>query len=67
MLFSMILFKFYVTIIFLERLSLNSNFLTGSLPSELGKLSKLIKLDISDNFLTGTVPGSFGINLKGEN
>ena len=41
-------------------LDLDSNELTGSIPSELGGLSKLEELDLSGNLLTGSIPYVLG-------
>ena len=42
-------------------LSLLSNQLTGTIPSELGKLSSLTWLQLLDNQLTGTIPPELGM------
>jgi Leucine-rich repeat (LRR) protein len=39
-----------------SKLSLSSNQLTSSIPTELGNLSKLESLNLSDNQLTGSIP-----------
>ncbi|XP_034216045.1 probable LRR receptor-like serine/threonine-protein kinase At3g47570 [Prunus dulcis] len=39
-------------------LSMSNNFLTGSLPSEVGDLVNLAELDVSGNKLSGTIPES---------
>jgi Leucine-rich repeat (LRR) protein len=39
---------------------LQNNNITGSIPSELGKLSMLQTLDLSDNFFNGKIPPSLG-------
>jgi Leucine-rich repeat (LRR) protein len=39
---------------------LQSNNITGPIPAEIGKLSKLHTLDLSDNFFTGKIPSSLG-------
>ncbi|CDP11109.1 unnamed protein product [Coffea canephora] len=44
----------------LEVLELRGNALSGSIPSNLGKLSSWEYLDISENKLTGTLPKSLG-------
>ncbi|XP_030924985.1 MDIS1-interacting receptor like kinase 2-like [Quercus lobata] len=44
----------------LVRLDLSRNWLTGSIPVEIGTLSKLTHLDLSFNNLTGRLPPSFG-------
>ncbi|XP_071905602.1 uncharacterized protein [Coffea arabica] len=44
----------------LELLGLRGNALSGSIPSNLGKLSSLEYIDISKNKLTGTLPESLG-------
>ncbi|KAI3948533.1 hypothetical protein MKW92_018102 [Papaver armeniacum] len=45
---------------FLQLLDLSSlKFLTGSIPSELGKLSHLTSLSLNSNQLNGTIPASF--------
>ncbi len=41
-------------------LDLGSNNLTGSIPSELGDLSKLKELNLSGNTLTGSIPSELG-------
>ncbi|KAL6128707.1 hypothetical protein ACLB2K_072062 [Fragaria x ananassa] len=41
-------------------LNLSSNYFTGSLPYEIGKLKALGKLDISNNMLSGELPISLG-------
>ncbi|KAF8399253.1 hypothetical protein HHK36_015118 [Tetracentron sinense] len=45
-------------------LLLQSNNISGPIPPELGRLSKLHTLDLSNNFLTGEIPTSLG-HLKG--
>jgi Leucine-rich repeat (LRR) protein len=44
----------------IEELSLGSNFLTGTIPTELGTLSNLIVLNIGRNTLEGTIPSEIG-------
>jgi len=39
---------------------LQNNNITGPIPSEIGKLSKLQTLDLSDNFFNGEIPPSLG-------
>lgn len=39
---------------------LQNNNITGPVPPEVGKLSKLHTLDLSDNLFTGEVPASLG-------
>ena len=39
---------------------LQNNNITGPIPSELGKLSKLQTLDLSNNFFNGEIPPSLG-------
>lgn len=41
-------------------LHLDSNNLSGSLPSELGRLAYLVELDMDDNELTGSIPRILG-------
>ena len=38
---------------------LNGNKLSGSLPDELGNLSKLIRLQVDQNNISGPIPKSF--------
>ena len=45
------------------RLSLDSNNLTGEIPSELGSLTSLTRLSLSNNNLTGSIPPQLG-NLE---
>ena len=40
----------------LKELQLQGNYLTGSLPTELGKCANLVQLALNDNSFTGTVP-----------
>jgi Leucine-rich repeat (LRR) protein len=40
----------------LETLDLSKNFLTGSVPSELGSMPSLVSLKLESNLLTGAVP-----------
>mmetsp|Transcript_35091 Transcript_35091/g.71841 ORF Transcript_35091/g.71841 Transcript_35091/m.71841 type:complete len:100 (-) Transcript_35091:54-353(-) len=42
----------------LTQLYLNSNKLTGTIPSQLGDLKQLVQLSFDDNNLTGSVPHS---------
>ena len=44
----------------LQRLVLRENDLTGSIPPELGQLTKLAVLDLADNGLTGSIPAELG-------
>jgi hypothetical protein len=44
----------------LEHLALNSNQLTGTIPPELGQLSKLRRLYLSENELSGSIPAQLG-------
>ena len=44
----------------LETVVLNANSLTGTLPTTLGQLSKLVSLQIFDNVLTGPLPSELG-------
>lgn len=39
---------------------LQNNNITGSIPQEIGRLSKLKTLDVSSNFFTGGIPSSLG-------
>jgi len=39
---------------------LQNNNISGSIPSELGKLPKLQTLDLSNNFFRGEIPPSLG-------
>ena len=43
-----------------HRLDLSNNGLTGSLPSEIGRLTQLSVLMLSDNGLTGSLPSEIG-------
>lgn len=45
-------------------LTINQNYISGSMPSSIGNLANLKILDLSSNFLTGSVPHSIG-NLGG--
>lgn len=42
------------------QLSLNSNGLNGSIPTELGNLAYLLRLSLTGNHLSGTIPTSLG-------
>jgi Leucine-rich repeat (LRR) protein len=44
----------------LQHLFLNSNLLTGTIPTELGGLTNLQLMSLSANDLTGSIPSSFG-------
>lgn len=44
----------------MELILLNNNRLRGSIPSELGSLTKLTSLQLQSNSFTGTLPSSFG-------
>ena len=44
----------------LTELQLYRNFLTGTIPTELGKCSKLIEAQIYTNWFTGSVPTEIG-------
>jgi len=50
----------------LEYVSLSGNFLTGPLPTEIGRLAKLTTLDLWANQLTGPIPAELGnlVNLE---
>ena len=39
---------------------LNKNYLTGSIPPEIGNLTRLYNLDFRDNYLTGSIPSELG-------
>jgi Leucine-rich repeat (LRR) protein len=41
-------------------LGLSRNLLTGTIPTELGKLTNLRMLSLSGNQLTGTIPSELG-------
>jgi Leucine-rich repeat (LRR) protein len=43
------------------RLNLSSNSLTGTIPSEVGLLTKLTSLDLSENSLKGTIPSQIAL------
>lgn len=43
-----------------EKLELNSNGLTGAIPSELGNLSNLLKISLSSNDINGIIPVTLG-------
>ena len=45
----------------LRQMDLNSNQLSGSIPSELGDLSELTELDLSSNQLNGSIPSELGM------
>ena len=47
-----------------EILSLDSNFFTGSIPSEMGRLTNLTLLDLEGNLLRGTIPTEIGLLTK---
>jgi Leucine-rich repeat (LRR) protein len=51
--------EFFTQFISLERIALDHNDLTGTLPSTLGNLRKLKYLSLADNNLSGTLPGTF--------
>ena len=42
------------------RLDLDQNRLTGSIPPQLGNISKLLRLSLNDNQLTGAIPAELG-------
>ena len=44
-----------------EILSLVNNFFTGSIPSEMGRLTSLTRLDLVENHLRGTIPTEMGL------
>ena len=50
----------------LEYLDFAGNYLTGSIPPELGNLSSLVELYLDDNYLSGSIPAQLGnlINLE---
>ena len=48
----------------LESLLLAGNGLKGTIPPELGRLSKLLELTMGDNDLTGTIPSHIGSLTK---
>ena len=47
-----------------EILSLLNNFFTGSIPSEMGRLTNLTRLDLEGNNLWGTIPTEIGLLTK---
>lgn len=53
-------FGVYVSAGRVQQLNLDMNNLKGTLPSSLGKLTKLISFQMSDNQLTGSIPSSIG-------
>lgn len=50
-----------------SRLLLNNNLLSGPIPSELGKLTRLYDMDLSDNRLSGSIPTELGLVLSDPN
>ncbi|KAL9143677.1 hypothetical protein ABFS82_14G249300 [Erythranthe guttata] len=48
----------------LEKIYLNNNILTGSIPEFLGNFPKLTYLNLANNYFTGTVPDSLSKNKK---
>lgn len=48
----------------MELVLLNSNSLDGSIPSEIGLLTKLTSFQIQKNCFTGTIPTSLGTTLQ---
>lgn len=44
----------------IEKVYLNSNSLTGSIPPELGAWTKMSNLYLDQNLLSGTIPSSLG-------
>ena len=47
-----------------EILALDSNFFTGSIPSEMGRLTNLTRLNLGVNSLRGTIPTEIGLLTK---
>ena len=47
-----------------EFLYLVDSFLTGSIPSEMGRLTNLTRLELSGNYLRGTIPTEIGLLTK---
>ena len=44
----------------IEMLHVDSNFLNGRIPDNIGSLKKLKRISFSDNSLSGTIPSSIG-------
>lgn len=49
----------------LESLDLNSNFMEGNIPTELGQLESMVALNLGTNFFGGPIPSELGrmVNL----
>ena len=45
----------------LEEVGLGDNKLTGSIPTELGSISRLKNIELNNNILTGPIPTEFGL------
>ena len=45
----------------LEEVGLGHNKLTGSIPTELGFLLRLMQIELNNNILTGPIPTEFGL------
>ena len=56
----MLLHKFHNHMNFSYYRMLENNNISGQLPAEIGKLSKLISLDLSNNHFSGSIPKSMG-------
>mmetsp|Transcript_12268 Transcript_12268/g.18684 ORF Transcript_12268/g.18684 Transcript_12268/m.18684 type:complete len:95 (+) Transcript_12268:55-339(+) len=44
-----------------EKFVFYTNFLTGSIPTQVGLLVELTRIDIASNELTGSIPTTFGL------